>query len=319
MAALYPPIEPYEAGLLDVGDGQQIYWEACGNPAGKPALVLHGGPGSGCTPSMRRFFDPHAYRVILFDQRSSGRSLPHASDPAVDLSTNTTQHLMADIEVLRRHLGVERWVVFGVSWGVTLALAYAEWRPKPVEAMVLAMGGLSRPADIHWLYHGVGRHFPEAWERFRAAAGVKDPAANLVHAYRDLLASPDAAVREKAARDWCDWEAAVISTDPKLPRPARYEDPRFRMVFARIVTWYFSHDVWLGDEQLLRDTGQLHGIPGVLINGGLDLGASRDASNLLRQAWPGSELIVIENAGHEMQTSGVNEAIVGALDRFARR
>jgi proline iminopeptidase len=164
MAALYPPIEPFDAGMLDVGDSQLIYWEACGNPAGKPALVLHGGPGSGCTPGMRRLFDPGAYRIILFDQRGSGRSLPHASDPAVDLATNTTPHLIADIEALRARLGVQRWVVFGISWGVTLGLAYAEQHPQRVEAMVLVMGGVSSPADIHWLYHGVGRYFPEAWE-----------------------------------------------------------------------------------------------------------------------------------------------------------
>jgi proline iminopeptidase len=318
MAALYSPVEPYEAGLLEVGDGQRIYWEACGNAAGKPALVLHGGPGSGCTPGMRRLFDPAAYRAILFDQRGSGRSLPHASDLAVDLSANTTEHLLTDIEALRRHLGIERWVVFGASWGSTLALAYAERHPERVEAMVLSHVGLTRPADIHWLYHGVGRYFPEAWERFRAAAGVSDPAANLVHAYRDLLASPDAAVREKAALAWCDWEAAVISIDPKLVRPARYEDRRFVMVFARIVTHYFSHDAWLEDDQLLRDAHRLAGIPGILVHGRLDLGAPLEGPWALRAAWPRSELIVVENAGHETQTPGMNENVVAALDRFAR-
>jgi proline iminopeptidase len=319
MPSLFPENEPYDRGMLDVGDGQRIYWEACGDPAGKPALMLHGGPGSGCTPGMRRYFDPSRYRAILFDQRGSGRSLPHAGDPAVDLSTNTTPHLLADIEMLRAHLGVERWVLFGISWGVTLGLAYAESHPGRVEAMVLALGGLTQPADIHWLYHGVGRYFPDAWARFRAGAGVSNPDANLVHAYRDLLASPDPAVREKAALDWCDWEAAVISIDPKARRPARYEDPQFRMGFARIVTWYFSHDAWLDDGQLLRDVGRLASIPSVLVNGGLDLGGRRDDADerLLADAWPGSELVVIDKAGHETATSGVTEAIVAALDRFA--
>ncbi len=318
MAGLYPPIEPYVSGLLDVGDGQRIWWEACGNPAGKPALVLHGGPGSGCTPGMRRLFDPARYRIILFDQRGSGRSLPHASNPAVDLAANTTTNLLADIEALRIHLGVGRWVLFGGSWGSTLALAYAQQRPDRVEAIVLSHVALTRPADIHWLYHGVGRYFPEAWERFRAGAGVSDPAANLVHAYRDLLTSPDPAVREKAALDWCDWEAAVISIDPKLVRPARYEDPSFVMVFARIVTWYFSHDAWLEEDQLLRDADRLAGIPGVLVHGRLDLGAPLEGPFALHRAWPGSKVVVVENAGHETQTPGMNEAAVEALDRFAR-
>jgi len=319
MAGLYPPIEPYESGLLDVGDGQRIYWEACGAPTGTPALVLHGGPGSGCTPGMRRLFDPARYRAILFDQRGSGRSLPHACDFAVDLATNTTPHLLADIERLRAHLGVERWVLFGGSWGSTLALAYAERHPERVEAIALSHVGLTRAGDIHWLYHGVGRYFPEAWRRFRAGAGAADPTADLVRAYRGLLASPDPAVREKAALDWCDWEAAVISIDPKLVRPARYEDPRFVMAFARIVTWYFAHDAWLEDNQLLRDAGRLGGIPGVLVHGRLDLGSPLEGPFALHEAWPGSELVVVENAGHETQTPGMNEAVVAALDRFADR
>jgi proline iminopeptidase len=165
----------------------------------------------------------------------------------------------------------------------------------------------------------VGRYFPEAWARFRAAAGAGDPAANLVHAYRDLLASPDARVREQAAADWCDWEAAVISIDPRLPRPARYEDPRFRMVFARIVTHYSSHAAWLEDDQLLHDAGALSGVPGVLVHGRLDLGSPLEGPWALHRAWPGSELIVVENAGHETQTPGMNENVVAALDRFARR
>jgi proline iminopeptidase len=318
MAGLYPPIEPFDSGLLDVGDGQRIQWEACGNPEGKPALVLHGGPGSGCTPGMRRLFNPGAYRVILFDQRGAGRSRPHASGPTVDLSTNTTEHLLSDIEALRRHVGVDRWVVFGGSWGSTLAVAYAERHPDRVLALVLSHVGLTRAEDIHWLYHGVGRYFPEAWSVFRAAAGVTDPHANLVEAYRQLLSSPDAAVRERAARDWCDWEQAVISIDPKLPRPERYADPAFRMVFARIVTHYFGHNAWLRDNQLITDAPRLAGIPGVLVHGRLDLGAPLEGAWSLHQAWPGSELIVVENAGHETTTPGMNENVVTALDNFAR-
>ncbi|HLI67795.1 MAG TPA: prolyl aminopeptidase [Caulobacteraceae bacterium] len=318
MAALYPEVEPYASGRLAVGDGQRIYWEACGNPAGRPALVLHGGPGSGCAPGMRRLFDPGAYRVILFDQRGSGRSLPHASDPAVDLGVNTTHHLLEDIERLRIHLGIERWVIFGGSWGSTLALAYAERRPERTAALVLAYVGLSRPADTHWLYHGVGRYFPEAWARFRAGAGVGDADANLVEAYARLLASPDPDVRARAASDWCDWEMAVISLDPKLPRPTRYADPAFRYVFARVVTHYFRHAVWLGEDELLTNAHRLVGIPGVMVHGRLDLGSPLAGAWALQQVWPGSRLVVVENAGHESTTPGMNEGVVAALDRFAR-
>jgi len=318
MAALYPPIEPYETGRLDVGDGQRIYWEACGEPAGRPALVLHGGPGSGCTPGMRRFFDPAAYRVILFDQRNCGRSTPHAGDADVDLAANTTPRLLGDIEALREELGVERWLVYGASWGSVLGQVYAQAHPDRVSALVLSHVGGSRHADIHWLYHGVGRHFPEAWARFRAGAGVADPDADLIEAYHRLLADRDPAVRQKAARDWCDWEAAMISLDPDHPRPPRYDDPSFRMAFARIVTHYFVHRCWLEDGQLLRDAPRLQGVPGAIICGGLDVGTPVDGGRLLHRAWPNSAFFVVEAAGHEMTTPGMAETIVEAIDRFAR-
>jgi pimeloyl-ACP methyl ester carboxylesterase len=163
MAELYPEIESYEHGMLDVGEGQRVYWEVCGNPNGKPAVVLHGGPGSGCTPGLRRYFDPAAYRIVLFDQRGAGRSVPDAGDPTIDLSTNTTHHLISDIELLREHLGIDRWLVFGGSWGATLALTYAERHPQRVAEIVLASVTMTRPAEIQWLYHGVGRFLPEEW------------------------------------------------------------------------------------------------------------------------------------------------------------
>jgi proline iminopeptidase len=315
---LYPPIEPYGHGMLDVGDGQSLYWECCGNPAGRPALVLHGGPGSGCTPGVRRLFDPAAFRIILFDQRGCGRSLPHAGDPAVNLAANTTPHLIADIEALRRRLGVERWLVYGSSWGSALGLAYAEQQPHRVSALVISHASIGRFADIHWLYHGVGRYFPEAWERFRAAAGADEPDANLITAYHRLLCDPDPAVREAAARNWCDWEAAVISIDPRHKPPERYLDPRFRMVFARIVTHYFSHNCWLEDGQLLRDAARLADIPGAIIQGRLDLGSPLEGPWRLAQAWPAAEFVVVEQAGHETTTPGMLESIVAAIDRFAR-
>jgi proline iminopeptidase len=315
MAALHPEIEPYETGMLDVGDGQLVYWEACGDPDGKPVVVLHGGPGSGCTPGMRRMFDPAAFRVILFDQRQCGRSTPHASDPSVDLSINTTGHLLADIEALRGYLGVERWLVVGSSWGSVLALAYAQARPERVSGLVLSSVGTG--GDAHWLYHGVGRYFPEAWARFHAAAGVHEPHADLIEAYHRLLNDPDPGVRERAAQAWCDWEAAVISTNPNHKPPARYADARFRMVFARIVTHYFVHKCWLEDGALLRDAHRLAGIPGVMVHGRLDLGTPLASVQELAQAWPGSELVMVDEAGHETTTPGMMESILAAIDHCA--
>lgn len=317
MAQRYPEIEPYEQGMLDVGDGQRLYWEVCGNPGGKPAVLLHGGPGSGCTPSFRRDFDPERYRIVLFDQRGAGRSEPHASDPAVDLRTNTTHHLLVDIERLREHLGVERWLVWGLSWGSTLALAYAERHPDRVTEIVLASVTLTRQEDIEWLYHGVGRFFPDEWARFRDGVPAAERGGDLVAAYDRLLNhDPDPTVRERAARDWCDWEDAVVSLEPGYVRNPRYDDPRFRMAFARIVTHYFRHRAWLDDGELLRDAHRLVGIPGVLVHGRLDLGGPPAAARELARAWPDSTLELV-GTGH---TGGdeMNERVVAATDRFAR-
>lgn len=311
----FPPIEPYETGMLDVGDGQGLYWETCGNPAGLPAVVLHGGPGSGCTPGARRLFDPEAYRIILFDQRGCDRSRPRV-DATTDLTANTTGHLLADIERLRRHLGVERWVVRGASWGVTLGLAYAELHPGNVVAMVLSSVTLTRPADIHWLYHEAGRFYPEEWHRFRLGVPPADRDGDLVAAYHRLLhEEPDPAVREQAARDWCDWEDAAAPLPGGGPNP-RYGDPAFRMTFARIVTHYFHHRAWLAENQLLRDAGRLAGIPAVLVHGRLDLGGPLDAAWELARAWPDAELKVVDtgHSGGDPMTA----ATVEATSRFAR-
>jgi proline iminopeptidase len=318
MPDLYPKIEPYDQGMLNVGHGQRIYWEVCGNPHGKPAVVLHGGPGSGCTPEVRRCFDPATYRIVLFDQRGSGRSTPHASDPDTDLSANTTHHLLRDIETLRRLLGIERWLVFGSSWGATLALAYAQQLPHCVSELILSSVTTSRRSEIHWLYREAGRLFPQDWARFRAGAGAGDPNADLVEAYYRLLRDPDAVVREDAAKNWCDWEAAIVSVEPNYKPHPRYDDPRFRMAFARIVTHYFRHNAWLEDGVLLRDAHRLAGIPGILIHGRLDLGSPIDTAWELSRAWPGSELVTVHDAGHESRTPGMRENIVAATDRFAK-
>jgi proline iminopeptidase len=317
MAEPYPAIEPYDSGMLDVGDANRLYWEVCGNPRGRAALILHGGPGSGCSAGARRLFDPSAYRTVLFDQRNCGRSLPHAADPKTDLRANTTAHLISDIEALRERLDIDRWVIFGSSWGSTLALVYAEKFSAHISALVLSHVALTRRQDIHWLYHGVGQFFPEAAARFHAGAAHSD--ADLVEAYAALLESGDAATREKAAQDWCDWEAAVVSTDPSHKPHPRYADPRFRMAFARIVTHYFRNGGFLEDNQILRDAHRLKGVPGVLIHGRRDLGTPLAGVEALARAWPESRLIVIEEAGHETKTPGVVESIVAATDSFRER
>lgn len=310
--ARYPEIEPYEAGSLDVGDGNAIYWETCGRPSGKPAVVLHGGPGSGVGPGWRRYFDPEAYRVVLFDQRGCGRSTPHASEPTTDLSVNTTGHLLGDIERLREHLGIERWLVFGASWGCVLSLAYAERHPDRVTELVLFALATGRRAETELLTRGVGRLFPEAWARFVGVLPVPDRAGDLAAGFARLLASPDAAVRQRAADAWCDWEDAMAGGSP--PRFAD-DPPEYRMAFARLVTHYWSHGAWLEPDQLLRDADRLAGIPTVLVQGSLDLGNIVGTPWLLHAAIPGSELQMIDDAGHD-QSDPMAAALVRATDRF---
>ncbi len=317
MYALYPEIEPYEHGMLDVGDGNHIYWEICGNPAGKPAVTLHGGPGSGCSPYWRRFFNPARFRVVLFDQRGCGRSAPHASDPAVELSSNTTQHLIKDIDKLRSRLGIEKWLVVGGSWGSTLALAYAERSPEQVSEIVLFSIVTTSPHEVRWVTRDVGRYFPEEWARFRDGVPARDRDGDLAGAYYRLLVDPDQGVREKAARDWCRWEDSHVAVRPD-PRPdPRYDDPHFRMAFARLVTHYWHHAAFLEDGALHRDAHRLARIPGVLIHGRMDLSSPIDIPTQLHAAWPGSELIVVDDAGHGAGQPGMQEAVLAAIDSFS--
>jgi proline iminopeptidase len=315
---VYPEIEPYEHGMLDVGDRNLIYWESCGSPQGKAALVLHGGPGSGCTPSMRRYFDPSAYRIVLFDQRGCGRSIPHASDPEVDLVFNTTQHLVRDIERLRVHLSIERWLVFGGSWGSTLGLAYAERFPERVSAVILASVVTTTHREVQWVTRDVGRYFPPAWQRFREGLPEAERDGDLVAAYARLLNDRDAAVRERAARDWCRWEDAHVATGPDAKPSLRYDDPKFRMAFARLVTHYWQHAAWLEDGILLREARRLAIVPAVLIHGRTDLSSPIDIPWQLAQSWPGSELVIVDEAGHGTDEPAIASAVVAATDRFAR-
>lgn len=319
MPDLYPEIEPYDHGMLDVGEGNRIYWKVCGNPEGKPVVKLHGGPGSGCTASARRYWDPRAYRVVLFDQRGCGRSTPHASDPDTDLAHNTTHHLLADVERLREHLGIDRWVVFGASWGSTLALAYAERNPSRVTELILAAVTMTRRSDIDWITRGIRRFFPEAWARFAAGVPAADRAGDLAAAYHRLLEHPDAAVRAKAAKDWWDWETAIVALHPGYRPHPHHERLAFRVAFARLVTYYWSHNAWLEEDILLREAGALKGIPGIMIHGRLDLSSPLVTAWELAQAWPESELVVVEGAGHDGRDPGMADALLAATDRFAAR
>ena len=314
---MYPEIEPYEHGMLGVGGGHQIYWETCGNPDGKPAVVLHGGPGSGCTPSWRRYFDPAAYRIVLLDQRNCGRSTPHACEPDIDLSTNTTDFLISDVEQLRTQLGIDRWLVFGGSWGSTLGLAYAERHPEHVSEIVLFSIVGTSAREVEWITRDMGRIFPAEWARLRDGAPPADRDGSLVDAYSRLLHDPDAAVRERAARDWCAWEDVHVSVRSDRRPDPRYDDPRFRMCFARLVTHYWRHAAFMEDGALQRDIGKLAGIPGVLVHGRADVSSPPDIAWELAQDWPDAELFLVDDAGHGTRDAGVAELLIAATDRFA--
>jgi proline iminopeptidase len=313
----YPITAPIASGWLEVGDGHALYWEEAGNPNGMPALILHGGPGSGFSPATRRFFDPERYRIIGFDQRNAGRSRPSAAEADVDLSTNTTAHLVADIERLRAFLGVERWVVYGGSWGTTLGLAYAEAFPSRVRAMVFAGVTTTRRSEIDWLYRGIAPLFPAEWERFRAGVRVGVPDDGLVAAYNALMFDADPAVRDRAARDFHDWDYASASVQPLDGRPSDRADPARMLARGRIVTHYFRHAAWLEEGALLAGAGALKGIPGVLVQGRLDMQGPLVTAWELARAWPEARLVVIDGAGHSTGDAGMTEAIIAALDGFA--
>lgn len=315
MPERYPPIEPYEFGSLDVGDGNAVYWEAIGNPRGTPVVYLHGGPGSGATVGARRYFDPARYRAILFDQRGCGRSRPLVSDPEVDLSTNTTGHLITDIERLRDHHGIDQWVVAGVSWGVTLALAYAQTHPRRVVAMALGAVTSGTRRETEWITRDMGRVFPREWDAFLEMVPPDERASDLAAAYSRLLAHPSADVREAAARAWCRWEDVHVSLMPGWQPDPRYDDPRFRMIFARLVTHYWSHGCFLPDGAIRAGVDRLADIPAVLVHGRYDVSGPLDTAWHLHRRWPASRLVVVEDAGHG--GGGFTGEFVHALDSIA--
>lgn len=317
MSERYPEIEPYGHGLLDVGDGNHVYWETSGNPDGKAAVVFHGGPGSGKSPGQRRLFDPDAYRIVLFDQRGSGRSTPHASEPGIDLRVNTTQHLLRDIEQLRAHLGVDEWLVLGGSWGSTLALAYAEAHPGRVSEVVLWGVTTGRQSEADWIFRGgLSPLFPQQWERLVSAfPGAEE---DVIETYHRLLHDPDPDVCRRAAYEWCMWESASPDWPPTTGLAERFEDERYALAFARLVIHYVRNDLFLEDGRLLADAHLLADIPGTMVHGRWDLSAPLGNAWALQRAWPRAELVVIDDAGH----SGGPEstaAVVDATDGYARR
>lgn len=302
----YPVIAPFESGWLAVADGHRLYWEMCGNPRGAPALFLHGGPGAGCTANSRRWFDPGRYCIILFDQRGSGRSTPLAG-----LEHNTTPHLIADVEALRGALGVERWLLFGRSWGAALALAYAEAHPLRVAAMVLSAVFTARTSELDWLYRGgASRLFPEAWARFVTAIADGDRS-DPIAAYYFRLTCGDRDAERAAARDWCRWEDALSGVP--LNGLAADETRRAR---ARIEAHYFRHDAFLIDGQLLAEAHRLRGIPGAIVQGADDTVTPSETAEALHRAWPGSSLTLVPGGGHESSHPGTMRALIEATDRY---
>ena len=295
---------PNSHGLLPTTDGQQLYWEEWGNPAGTPALYLQGGPGGTLgKSSYRHRFDLQRTRLLGLDQRGCGRSLPHASDPATDLTHNTTAHLISDIEALRQARCIDRWIVNGVSWGSTLALAYAQAHPERVIGIVLFAVTTTRHEEVDWITEGVGAIFPEAWDRFASHAEKADPTyvrgkSRLVEAYARLLNSPDPAVRDAASREWALWEDTHVSIGSGgFHRNPRWDDGEYRLAFARLTTHYWSHDGFL-DPPVLANMDRLQGIPATLIHGRRDISGPANTAWELHQRWPGSILYIDEGEGH---------------------
>jgi proline iminopeptidase len=314
---LYPPIEPYETGMLLVGDGHRLYWEVSGNPDGKPVVFLHGGPGGGTSPWHRRFFDPARYRIVLFDQRGCGRSTPHAGEPGADLTHNTTWHLVADIELLRRNLGIDAWQVFGGSWGSTLALAYAESHPDRVTELVLRGIFTLRRHELEWFYEGgASALFPDLWEDYLGAIPVLERS-HLIDAYHRRLFDPDPAVHRPAALAWTTWEASTITLQTDPDTVAAMQDPDSATAFARIENHYFTHAGWLREGQLIEDADRIRRIPGVIVQGRYDVCTPIMTAWDLHRAWPEADYVVVPDAGHSASEPGIAAALRAATDRFA--
>jgi proline iminopeptidase len=308
----FPDILPYRMGRLKVSSLHEIYYEECGNPKGKPAVVLHGGPGGGIVAMLRRMHDPQAYRIILFDQRGCGQSTPHA-----ELRENTTWDLVADMEKLRVHLGIERWQVFGGSWGSTLALAYTETHPDRVSELILRGIFLLRKWELGWFYQeGASRMFADAWESFVAPIPASDRG-DLISAYHKRLTSNDPATQLACAKAWSQWEGATISLLPNPARVADFGNDRFALAFARIECHYFQNRGFFGaDGELLAKAHRLRGIPGTIVQGRYDVVTPLASAYDLHKAWPEAEFVIVPDAGHTAAEPGIVDALIRATNRF---
>ena len=312
LRSLYPEIEPFETGFLDTGEGHLVYWERVGTKGAKPAVFLHGGPGGGFSPKHRRLFDPALYDVILFDQRGCGRSTPFAS-----LENNTTWHLVADIERLREMIGVEKWLVFGGSWGSTLALAYAQTHAQRVSELVVRGIYMLTKAELDWYYQfGVSEMFPEKWEGFLAPIPEAERG-DMVAAYRRRLVGEDREEQLRCAKAWSLWEGETITLLPEPETSGAFHDADFALAFARIENHYFTHAGWLEEGQLLRDAGRLENIPGTIVHGRYDMPCPMRYAWLLHKAWPKADFHMIEGAGHAYSEPGILDRLIRATDLYA--
>lgn len=312
MTNLYPSLEPFDFGWLQVSPVHNLYYEQCGNPQGQPAVFLHGGPGGGLIPEYRQFFDPEKYRVVLFDQRGSGQSTPHAN-----LEDNTTWHLVEDIERLREKFGIDRWLVFGGSWGSTLSLAYAETHPERVSALVLRGIFLCRPKEIDWFYQeGANAIFPEVWEEYLAVIPETERG-DMLHAYHRRLMSDDETVRLSAAKAWSIWEGSTSKLFPDSKLIDRSGEDKFALALARIEAHYFVNNVFFPtDDYLIENVHKIRHIPGVIVQGRYDVVCPAMSAWDLHRAWPEAELVIIPDAGHSATEPGIISALVEATNRF---
>lgn len=313
----HPAAEPFDAGMLDAGDGHAVYWEVCGRPDGRPAVVLHGGPGSGATPCWRRFFDPDRYRVLLFDQRGCGRSTPHAGDDLAALRHNTTRHLIADIERLREYHGIDTWLVFGGSWGSTLGLAYAVTHPERVSDIVLWAVTTTGAYEVEWLTRTMGLVYPQEYATLLAALPEAARDGDVPAAFNRLLRSPDPAVHHGAARAWCAWEDRLATVHGPVQPSPRFQDPRFRLGFARLVTHYFAHHGFLPDDGILGQLHRIAHIPAYLLCGGRDIAAPLSAAVAVADRLPLATLRIVASEGHAPGPESAR-LLAGVLDAAVR-
>ncbi|MBM4227935.1 MAG: prolyl aminopeptidase [Gammaproteobacteria bacterium] len=309
---LHPSLEPHACGFLDVGHGHRVYWEESGNPEGRPVVVLHGGPGGGTSPAMRRFFDARAFRIVMFDQRGCGKSTPHAC-----LEHNTTWDLVADMEALREHLGIARWLLFGGSWGSTLALAYAQTHPGCVTGLVLRGIFTLRRCELEWFYQaGASELFPDAWEAYLAVIPPEERG-DLIAAYHRRLTGDDPGVRLAAARAWSVWEASTSRLIPDAGQIAAFGEDDFALAFARIEAHYFVHGgFFASDSALLDGVGTIRHLPATIVQGRYDVVCPMTTAWLLHRRWPGSRLVVVPDAGHSAFEPGITSALLDATDGF---